>query len=628
MGLFSKIIEVYNRQTFVQSKESWTFYRFFVFFFSIKGQKRIFKFVAKTFRFIKRKTIGGKNEVEYQYAQWRKKNIPTENDLKRFTAQQKKFSYRPIISIILPIYEPELNFLQEAIESVKNQVYDNWELCISDDCSKNHQIISFLKEIEKQDNRIKVNYSSINKHISINSNLASKLATGEYICLLDQDDLLAPDALFQVVKFINEQNSFDIFYSDEDKINEEGWFVQPYLKPEWSPNTFLSRNYICHLTFLKRELFNEIGGFREGLEGSQDYDLLLRATEKTESIKRIPHILYHWRMHPESTAMNEEAKNYAFNSGVTALNDAFKRRNIYAKATAQTNKPGFYHIDYKILAEKKVSIIIPTKNNSTVLETCITSIFEKSSYSNFEIIVLDNNSDEVELFSLFESWEKKESERFRVISLPYAFNFSKLMNDGVSESSGDFIVLLNNDTEVLSTDWLEKMLKYAQQSTIGAVGVKLYYPNDLIQHAGVVIGLGEVAGHTFVAAEKSDPGYFHQLTSVTNYSAVTAACLMVEKSKYLSVNGFDEKLQVEYNDVDFCLKLVEKKFRNVWLPDVELYHYESLTRGHPHSNREAYARSQREIKHFKSKWADYIENDPMYHPKLSRLNTFYGLREG
>ncbi len=626
MGFFSKIIEVYNRQTFVQSKESWTFYRFFVFFFSVKGQKRIFKFIGKILRFAKRKIIGGKNEQEHQYAKWRKRNTASLNDLSRFKKEQKNFIYRPKISILLPVYNPKLEYFKFAVESVLNQVYKNWELCISDDCSTDQEVKNYLKELEQREPSIKINYRKTNGHISTNSNDAAALATGEFISLLDQDDLYSLDALFHIVKGMNEDQVFDIVYSDEDKINAQGWHVQPCLKPEWSPDTFLSRNYICHITFLKKELFDKIGGFRKGLEGSQDYDLLLRATELTTSIKRIPKTLYHWRMHDESTSMNESAKNYAFESGKTALQDAFERRNIEATVIPQKNKPGFYHIDYALDQEPKISIIIPTKNNSKVLQTCIGSIFKKSTYSNFEVIILDNNSNEPELFELFKEYESEENTRFRVLKLAYLFNFSKLMNDGVAAANGDYILLLNNDTEVITPDWMEKMLKHAQRKNTGAVGVKLYYPNDLIQHAGVVIGLGEVAGHTFVAAERNDPGYFHRLTSVNNYSAVTAACLLIAKEKYLSVQGFDERLAIEYNDVDFCLKLVDSGLLNVWLPEVELYHYESLTRGHPHANKKTYAQSLKEIKYFKSKWMSYIEDDPMYHPSLSRLSTFYDLK--
>ncbi len=624
--MFKKIIEVYNRQTFVQSKESWSFHRFFVFFFSWSGQKRILKFLGKIVRFLKRKVIGGPTEEEFQYNKWRKRNIPGERDFKRFSNELKKLSVEPKISILLPVYKPNLFFLKAAINSVTQQVYNNWELCISDDCSNDDELISYLKEQQNSDDRIKLFFRTENGHISANSNSAAQLATGECIALLDQDDLLRKDALFQIAKQLNEKE-YDILYSDEDKLSEEGRFVQPYLKPEWSPDSFLSRNYICHFTCIKKSIFDKIGGFRVGFEGSQDYDLLLRATEQSSRIKRIPHILYHWRMHAESTSQNEQAKNYAFESGVKSLTEAIERRGESAIVTAQKGKPGFYHVSYGLKKEAKISIIIPTKNNAEVLSTCIRSVFEKSSYQNFEVIVLDNNSDEPKLFELLETWKKKEPARFSSMALPYPFNFSQLMNDGVKASQGEFIVLLNNDTEVISNDWLENMLRHAQRDKTAAVGVKLYYPNDLIQHAGVVIGLGgDIAGHTFVAAEKSNPGYFHQLTSVNNYSAVTAACLMIAKEKYWEVEGFDEQLEVEYNDVDFCLKLVEKGYNNVWLPEVELYHYESLTRGHPHANSKAYARSQKEKKYFRSKWIHFIENDPMYHPNLTRANTYYGLR--
>jgi len=622
VGLIGKIREVIGRQTFMQSQEKWSFHRFMVFFFSIDGFKKMIRFAGKVLRYVWRKYFGGPQTEDLVYAKWRKKNMPKKKDFEAYAANVEELKSQPLFSIILPVYEPNISYFKQAIDSVLTQVYTNWELCISDDCSSNNELISYLNELEKNP-KIKVHYRTTNGHISANSNSALSMATGDYVCFMDHDDLLTKDALYQFAVAINEDPLADILYSDEDKITNKGRFVQPNFKPQWSPDTFLSRNYLGHFVGLKKSIIDQIDGFRLGFEGSQDYDLLLRATEKATCIKRIPKILYHWRMHEQSTAMNEDAKDYAFLSGVKALDETFQRRGIDAKATLQKGKPGFYRIQYALKSEPKVSIIIPTYNNSAVLSTCIESIFKLTSYPNFEIVLINNNSTEEALFDCIKKWQAAYGDQFRLLDCPYPFNYAKLMNDGVRFSNGSFILLLNNDTEVLHADWIEQMLHHAQRKEVGAVGVKLLYPNDTVQHGGVVMGIGGVAGHTFIGAGKDDPGQFYYLTSVTNYSAVTAACLMVEKSKYEAVGGFDEQLAVEYNDVDFCLKLIDNGYYNLFNPDVVLYHYESLTRGHPYATKESYKKHVAEVKYFKSKWQQYIDNDPFYNPNLSLTTTHF-----
>lgn len=622
MGIVSKVREVVGRQTFMQSHEKWSFHRFVVFFFSVDGFKKMIRFAGKVFRYIGRKYFGGPQTEDLVYAKWRRKNMPKKKDFEVFEKKVKQFTHQPKFSIVIPVFRPNLNHFKQAIESINNQLYSNWEVCIADDNSKEEGLLSYLRELEKNP-KFKVIYRTENGHISACSNSALELATGDFICFMDHDDLLTKDALFQFADALNLDSSIAIIYSDEDKITEKGRYTQPNFKPNWSPDTFLSRNYIGHFVGIKKSIVDQLNGFRLGFEGSQDYDLLLRATEISQQIHRIPKILYHWRMHDKSTAMNEEAKDYAFLSGVKALNEALQRRNINGIASLQSGKPGFYRISYALENTPKVSIIIPTYNNSEVLTTCIHSIFEKTTYQNFEIILINNNSNEKALFDCFKLWKSKYGEQFQLLDCPYPFNYSKLMNDGVAHASGDFILLLNNDTEVIQNDWIEQMIHHAQRKSIGAVGVKLLYPNDTVQHGGVVLGIGGVAGHTFIGAKKDDPGYFYYLTSVTNYSAVTAACLMVEKSKYLAVGGFDEQLAVEYNDVDFCLKLIEKGYYNLFNPDVVLYHYESLTRGHPYATKESYKRHLSEVKYFKKKWQSYIDNDPFYNPNLSLITTHF-----
>jgi glycosyltransferase involved in cell wall biosynthesis len=625
LNLFQKTKAVIGRQNFMQSRESWSFFRLFVFFFSPKGIKKILRFGSKVIRYVFRKIFGGPNDEEVLYNKWCNINMPNQKDLDAFAIESEQFVFKPTFSIIIPTYKPNILFIKQAIDSVINQVYTNWEICITDDHSENKELLLYLKEISSNP-KIKVNFHKKNGHISAASNSAIADATGEFICLLDHDDLITPDALFQFAKKLNEDSSIDIMYSDEDKINNKNWFVQPAFKPQWSPDNFLSRNYIGHFVCLRTELVKKVNGFRIGFEGSQDYDLLLRITELTNKIVRIPKILYHWRMHDGSTASNEGAKDYAFKTGEKALNEALSRRGINAKAKLQKGKPGIYSIDYKLNGNPKISIIIPTKNNASVLETCLKSVFEMSSYSNFEVILIDNNSDEDSLFELLDKYKQQEPERFKVLTLSYAFNYAQLMNDGAKASTGEYILLLNNDTEVLNPDWLEKMLSHSQRKEIGAVGAKLLYPNDTIQHAGVVIGIGGVAGHTFISAEKDEPGYLFYLTCVNNYSAVTAACLMVSKSKFFEIGGFDENLAVEYNDVDFCLKLIEAGYYNIYNPEVVLYHYESLTRGHPHANRESYKRHIKEIKYFMSKWQKFIDDDPCYNPNLTLTTTHFAPR--
>ena len=623
MKIVKKIKEVYNRQSFVQSRDSWSTHRFFIFFFSVKGQKRILKFIGKAIRYSWRSVFGGSQLDEVTYTKWRKKNVPGKKELKQFSEQSEQLSWKPLFSIVMPVYKPPLHFFNEAVDSVSQQLYPNWELCIADDCSNDPALSKRLQELSRADARIKYTERKENGHISACSNAALELATGDFILFMDQDDLLTPDALFHFAVLLNEHPGLDLIYSDEDKINEKKKLVQPHFKPNWSPDNFLSRNYIGHLTCIRSTLVRDVGGFRTGFEGSQDYDLLLRITEKTDKIERIPRILYHWRMHAQSTAMNEGAKLYAFDRGKAALNEAFQRRKINARAELQKGKPGFYRIAYELTGQPKISIIIPTKNNAEVLSKCLNSIFNKTSYTHFEIILINNNSTEETLFELLDHWEKKEKSRFKRLDLSYDFNFSRLMNDGIRAATGEYILLLNNDTEVLQENWVEEMLQHAQREEAGAVGAKLLFPNDTIQHAGVVIGMGGVAGHTFIGLDKDEPGYFYYLTSVSNYSAVTAACLMIRRSKYDEVGGFDEALAVEYNDVDFCLKLVEAGYLNIFVPDVVLYHYESLSRGHPFANRESYRRHLKEVKYFKSKWQSYIDNDPYYNPNLSRISTHF-----
>jgi GT2 family glycosyltransferase len=504
-------------------------------------------------------------------------------------------------------------------------VYPHWELCIADDASSQLHVKQILEEYSTKDQRIKVIFRRKNGHISAASNSALKLATGEFITLLDHDDLLPPDALYEVASLLNRHPEADMIYSDEDKVNEHQELLDPYFKPDWCPDLLLSQNYICHLGTYRRTLINKIGGFRIGYEGSQDYDLVLRLTEKTNNIFHIPKVLYHWRIHSESAASGGEAKPYAYEAGKKALQDMLRRRGEKGQVTSHHNIPGIYTVRYEISEYKLVSIIIPTRNFGDILDCCLKSIFEKTSYPNYEVIVIDNGSDEIATLKIFDAWKRKEPQRFKVFTLDIPFNYSLLNNYGVSVSKGDYLLFLNNDTEIFTSDWIEAMVEQAQRSSVGAVGALLLYPDNTIQHAGVVLGIQGVAGHGHKNFQISAPGYFSRLLCVSNYAAVTAACMMSRRDVYDQVNGFDETLKVAFNDVDFCLKIREQGYQNILLPHVVLYHYESKSRG-LEDTPEKQARFRKEIEIMQNRWANLIANDPCYSPNLTLESDDYSIR--
>ena len=489
----------------------------------------------------------------------------------------KPLKYNPKISIAVPVYNAPINYLEECIDSVLDQSYENWELCIADDKSTDPEIKKTLEKYKKQDNRIKVVYRKENGNISKATNSAFEISTGEFIGLLDNDDVLTKDALYEVAKALNKDKTLDFIYSDEDKLNSEGRRCDPYFKADWSPDTLLSNNYICHFTVFRKTLLEKVGGCeRSEFDGAQDYDLFLRLTEETDKIYHIPRILYHWRIIAGSTSENISAKPKAVDAGKRAIESALKRRKI--KGTVDSsNNDGTYVVSYEI-EEPLVSIIIPTRDYADILETCLSSIYEKSTYKNFEIIVVDNNSEKEETFKLFKKYEKKH-DNFQVLRLECDFNYSYLNNEAVKKAKGDYILLLNNDTEVITKDWIEKMVMYASRPHIGTVGVKLLYPDNTIQHGGLVLGINGIAAHAYVNADRNIKGEFGRLEVPFNYDGSTAACLMISKKKYNEVGGLEEDLKVNFNDVDFNLKVLEKGYYNIFVPTVEMYHYESKSRG-------------------------------------------------
>lgn len=532
-------------------------------------------------------------------------------------SEYKKLEYKPLISILIPVYNVKDKYLRECIESILKQKYDNFEIILVDDASTNKKTIDVLKEYENSP-KIRVIYRKKNGHISRATNDALKNAKGEFIALMDNDDILPENALYEVVKVLNEDKKIDFIYTDEDKITEDGRRFDPNFKPDWSPDTFLSMNYISHLGVIRKSLMDEIGGFRTGYEGSQDYDLYLRIVEKTNKIYHLPKILYHWRAVEGSTAAGIENKNYALEKGKLALEDALKRRKIKGEVKLAKEEP-YYYVEYGIEKEPKISIIIPTKDMASTTRKCLESIYEKTTYNNYEVVIVNNNSKEEETYQLFKEFEKKYN-NFRVIDALFEFNYSKINNLAVRETDGEYIILLNNDTEVITPEWLTIMVGYASQKHIGAVGAQLFYPDNTVQHAGVVLGVG-VASHVFLNVKRGTKIWGGRLSVPYNYSAVTAACLMVSRKKWNEVGGLEEELKVAYNDVDLNLKLLEKGYYNVCLPMVQLYHYESKSRG-AENTPEKKRRFNQEQEFMYKKWSKRIKNDEFYNPNYSRLGCF------
>ena len=587
--------------------------------------KKGFKYMAKNgiSHTIQRAKIE-KLRNQASYPNWLARNEVL--DIEAMTQEIATFHYQPKISIAMPVYNVEEKWLRLCIDSILNQVYTNWELCMADDASTDPNVKKILTEYQQLDERIRVVFREQNGHISEATNSALAIATGEFVALLDNDDELAINAFYEVVKVLNENPELDLIYSDEDKIDMDGNRSDPAFKPDWSPDLLLGTNYISHLGVYRRSILEEIGGFRKGYEGSQDYDLVLRFTEKTtkERIKHIPKVLYYWRMLPTSTAVDQGSKGYAFEAGLRAVQDALVRREINGHATHGAAN-GLYDVYYDIESEKLVSIIIPTKNGYKDVQRCVSSIIEKTTYQNYEIIMADNGSTDPKMHELYAEFEKQLPGRFFVESIDIPFNFSTINNRAAKKAHGEYLLFLNNDTEVITENWLTLMVSFAQQERIGCVGAKLLYPNNTVQHAGVILGLGGVAGHGHYGYPHGDLGYFGRLAINVNYSAVTAACLLMKKADFDAVGGFEEAFTVAFNDVDLCLKVQALGRDNVWLHEAELYHFESQTRGYDDKGKKK-KRFEQEKVMMEEKWGPLIENDPFYNPNLTRDIPNFSLR--
>lgn len=523
----------------------------------------------------------------------------------------KKASYQnlrqtPKISILMPVYNISPNLLNTAIQSIRSQWYDNWELCLYDDASTNKETIQYLSKLsDKKDGRVILKLGATNKNISLATNECFDMSTGDYVLLMDNDDVLRPNCLYEVVKLINKKGPQDLIYYDEDKLSQDNRRIEPFFKPSFSPELLYSMMYPTHAVF-SRKIFKKVGKMRPGYEGSQDYDLVLRVAEVSKRISHIPWILYSWRKVPGSTADNISGKSYALGAAKNAIKSALKRRGLRAKV--QNDAYPFHTV---VLPQKqsKVEIIILTKNGKELLETCINSINRYTKWEKTSITIINHDSEDRNAIQYLD--EIQNHTRFHASVYPYkgAYNFSKMNNFAVSKTDADYVLFLNNDTEVITKDWIEKMLGWAEQKDIGSVGVQLLYGNRYIQHAGIILGVGGVANHAFYKMPGNTEFYYNHLNCIRNYLALTAACLMIGRSKFEEVGGFNEDLPESYNDIDLGLKLFEAGYRNVYLPYVKLIHYESQSRD-PQVKRH-------EDEYMYGKWRKYIDTDPYYNPNLT-----------
>ena len=548
------------------------------------------------------------SDDEKNYKNWIKKN---ETDLYKF--DESKIPYKPLISVVVPVYNVSTKMLKECIMSVLDQTYANWELCLADDASTMPEVRKCLKSFE-DNTKIKIKYREKNGHISRCTNTAIKMATGEYIAFMDCDDVLAPNALYEVVKLLNQDKSLDFIYSDEDKLSEDGKHRhQPHFKPDWSPDTMMSLMYTCHLGVYRKRIGDELEWLRTGFEGAQDYDLTLRFTEKTKNIGHVTKILYHWRERKESTAINPEAKGYIVDAARKTKEEALKRRGYEAQLEWVDNIYQF-RVNYKPVGNPKISVIIPSKDNFDVYKRCIETLTEKTKYKNYEIVTVDNGSSE-ENRKKYEQYNKDKAQKY--IYKPMDFNFSKMCNIGVENSDGELVLLLNDDMEIIDGEWMERMAGHAMLPYTGAVGAKLLYPNStLIQHTGV-FSFDSGPSHALCRYDDNTIFNFCRNKIEYNYSAVTAACLMVTREKYLEVGGLDESFAVAYNDVKFCFDLLEKGYYNVVRTDAVLYHHESLSRGSDVLDKAKYERLLKERRRLYDIHPSLEGKDPFYNTNLT-----------
>lgn len=558
---------------------------------------------------------------EVPYGPWYEKHKVSESELEK--QREKAWKESPVFSIVVPAYRTPVLFLEQMIESVRSQTYPRWELCIANASPEDEQMAGVLQRYTKMDQRIHVKNLDENLGIAENTNEAFSMASGTFVGLLDHDDLLAPQALYRMMEIL-EKKKVDVFYTDEDKVTTDlSEHFQPHFKPDFNLDLLRSNNYITHFFVVRADLVRKVGGFRREYDGAQDYDFIFRCVEQAEEICHIPEILYHWRTHKESTSDNPVSKMYAFEAGKRAIEGNLARCGVQA-VVSHTKDLGFYQVEYPVQGSPLVSVLIPNKDQKDTLKQCLDSVFEKTTYQNYEIIIIENNSTESEIFEYYRELQKRSN--VKVITWKEGFNYSAINNFGEKEASGEYLLFLNNDVEVINPRWMEEMLGNCQRPEVGIVGAKLYYPDDTIQHAGTIIGIGGIAGHAFLNMPRSRTGYLHKASIQMNLSAVTAACMMMKRSVYEQLGGFEEKLTVAFNDVDLCLRTVQAGYRVVYNPKVELYHYESKSRG-SEDNEEKVRRFQSEIEFMRTRWITILkEGDPNYNKNLTLSKWNYSLR--
>lgn len=562
---------------------------------------------------------------DYDYGEWYSLTKPSQEELER--QREHVWENGPKFSIVMPLYQTPERYLREMLDSIVAQTYANWELCLADGSPKGADVSKIIKKYQDKDSRILYKKLEQNGGISDNTNAAIAMTSGDYIVLADHDDAMTEDALFECAKAVKEHPECEVIYSDEDKMDMDGGALfDPHFKPDFNLDLLTSVNYICHQFVVKKELVDKVGGLRKEFDGAQDYDFIFRCTEAASGVWHIPKVLYHWRCHQDSTASNPQSKLYAFEAGSRAIMEHYHRVGIEAEKVEKGVDYGIYHTIFKILGEPLVSIIIPNKDHYQDLDLCIRAILTRGTYKNLEFVVVENNSTKKETFAYYQSIQK-EFPQVRVVTWKKEFNYSAINNFGVRHARGEYLLFLNNDTELIAKNFIEEMLGFCQREDVGAVGARLLYQDDTIQHAGVVVGFGGIAGHTFIGLHKAENSYFHRAMCAQDYSAVTAACMMSKKSVFEEVGGFSEDLAVAFNDIDYCMKVRSLGKLVVYAPYAVLYHYESKSRG-LEDTPEKVARFNREVAKFAKKWPDILKNgDPYYNPNLTLRKSNFALRD-
>ena len=554
-------------------------------------------------------------------------DFDSERDTNTYLSQIEVLSHNPTISVLMPTYNTPESYLREAIESVRKQIYTNWELCIADDCSDRPHVRGILEKYAADDQRIKVTFRDENGHISEATNTALSMASGHFLAMLDHDDVLPEHALAEVAIELNKNSHASLIYTDEDKIDDEGKRFNPYFKPDFSPELLYGQNYFNHLSVFHADAVRAIGGWRKGYEGSQDYDLILRLIRQLppNQIRHIPKVLYHWRVVKGSTAYSISEKSYALTAGLKALKEHLWETE-QGHAALVDGLP-YYRAVYPIPQPAPlVTLIIPTKDQQPILERAIDSILGKTTYDNYEIIVVDNNSEQRTTIDYLSEIEERHS-RVTILPYPAPFNYSAINNFAARHAKGSILGFINNDVEVIGGSWLQEMVSQVSRPQVGCVGAMLYYPDNTIQHAGIVLGIGGVAGHSHKRFARGDSGYFARLKLAHNVSAVTAACMLLRRDVFNEVGGFDDAgLAVAFNDVDLCLRVREAGYLNVFTPFAELYHHESISRGYEDSP-EKKARFESEAKLMLKRWGNALTNDPYYSPHLTLSAEDFSIRQ-